>query len=277
MLVMDLYRLAYSFKLPQEEHACPYCYTDYLSERGNGSVCPFCESYIPSENPAAIDPAAAAELAGIKESMRKGAFLEAAENADSLSTNADPQVLYALSSFFNALSDITYWDVDYTLKAFMEKNADNRNDEPANNKYSAMHLYSKRRECLHKSIEALNISKQANVQQTFIKFMAEAKLGRYAHAAICLEQLRKPAGLPLAYANMVLSIGTKSRSAVKDTATVLQLKETCGLFYAAKHFAGRKEFGKALRLIDKLTSIINLPEYIYYRQKVVNVSSSAGI
>lgn len=273
---MSLYHNAKAFKLPESKTKCTYCSTEYMCAEGPYSICPLCESIVVSGEKSSLDPAVASKLGGISKSIAKGAYLEAVESAEQLCTNADPKVLYALASLYRSLSDITYLDVDYTMKAFMEKNADNRNDEPKRNKYNAMHLESRNRECLHKSIETLELSKAQDENSLFIKAMAEIKLKRYAHAAIILDQQVSTA-LAFKYAKMALATETKEKDAEKRINELLRGREINAIFYAARHLAMKKEFTSAEKLIDILSSFIDLPKYKIYEKRIKNVADAAGI
>jgi len=185
-------------------------------------------------------------------------------------------VLYALASLYRSLSDITYLDVDYTIKAFMERNADNRNDEPKRNKYNAMHLESRNRECLHKSIETLELSKASDENSLFIKAMAEIKLKRYAHAAIILDP-QITSTLAFKYAKMALATDANEKDAEKRINELLRAKEISAVFYAAKHLAMKKEFTSAEQLIGIISSFIALPKYTIYAKRIKNAADAAGI
>ncbi|MCL5786610.1 MAG: hypothetical protein M1520_00180 [Candidatus Marsarchaeota archaeon] len=273
---MSLYHNAKAFKLPESKAKCTYCSTEYMCAEGPYSICPLCESMVIPGEKSSTDPAVASKLGSISRSIAKGAYLEAIESAEQLCTNADPKVLYALASLYRSLSDITYMDVDYTMKAFMERNADNRNDEIKRNKYNAMHLESRNRECLHKSIETLELSKAEDENSLFIKAMAEIKLKRYAHASIILEN--KP-GTTLAfkYAKMVLATESNDKDAEKKINEMLHARETSAIFYAAKYLAMRKEFVSAEKLIDIISSLIDIPKYKIYGKRIKNVAGAAGI
>jgi hypothetical protein len=273
---MSLYHNAKNFKLPESKAKCTYCSTEYMCTEGPYSICPLCESIVVSGEKSSLDPAIASKLGGINKSIAKGAYLEAIENAELLCTNSDPKVLYALASLYRSLSDITYMDVDYTMKAFMERNADNRNDEPKRNKYNAMHLESRNRECLHKCIETLELSKAEDENSLFIKAMAEIKLKRYAHASIILDK-QPDTSLAFRYAKMALATEANLKEAEKRINEMLHARETGAIFYAAKHLAMRKEFDSAEKLIDIISSFMDLPKYKIYKKRIKNVADAAGI
>lgn len=273
---MSLYHNAKAFKLPESKAKCTYCSTEYMCAENPYSICPLCESIVVPGEKSSLDPAVVSKLGSISKSIAKGAYLEAIENAEQLCTSADPKVLYALASLYRSLSDITYLDVDYTMKAFMERNADNRNDEPKRNKYNAMHLESRNRECLHKSIETIELSKASDENSIFIKAMAEIKLKRYAHAAIILEQ-QPDTTLAFRYAKMALATEADEKDAEKKINDLLHAREINAIFYAAKHLAMKKEFTSAGKLIDILSSFLDLPKYVIYKKRIKNVSEAAGI
>ncbi len=273
---MSLYHTARTFKLPESKARCTYCSTEYMRVEGQYSICPLCESIVATGEKSPLDPALLSKLAGIKVSITKGSYLEAAENAETLATSQDPKVLYALASLYKLLSDITYLDVDYSLKAFMERNADNKNNETKRNKHNAMHLESRNRECLHKCIEILELSGASDEQSIFIKAMAEIKLKRYAHATIILSK-QPDKGLALMYANMVLATDSKEKTAEKRITALLKAGETSAIFYAAKYLAMRKEFDNAERLIDIISAFVNLPKYGIYKKKISSVAQAAGV
>lgn len=273
---MGLYHNAKAFKLPESKAKCAYCSTEYMCAEGPYSICPLCESIVVPGEKNILDLVVASKLGGISQSIAKGAYLEAVENAEQLCTNADPKVLYALASLYRSLSDITYLDVDYNMKAFMERNADNRNDEPKRNKYNAMHLESRNRECLHKSIEILELSKASDENSLFIKAMAEIKLKRYAHASIILDQQMNTT-LAFKYAKMALATETNEKDAEKKINELLRERELNAVFYAARHLAMKKEFDSAEKLIDMISSFIDLPKYNVYKKRIKNVAGAAGI
>ncbi len=273
---MSLYHNAKAFKLPDSKAKCTYCSTEYMCAEGPYSICPLCESIAVAGEKSSTDPAVASKLGSISKSIAKGAYLEAVENAEQLCTNADPKVLYALASLYRLLSDITYLDVDYTMKAFMERNADNRNDEPKRNKYNAMHLESRNRECLHKSIETIELSNASDENSLFIKAMAEIKLKRYAHAAIILDQ-QPNTTLAFRYAKMALATEGNERDAEKKINELLSAREISAIFYAARHLAMRKEFSSAEKLLALISSFIDLPKYKIYEKRIKSVADAAGI
>lgn len=273
---MSLYSIAKSFRIPESKAKCAYCHAEYMCVEGAYSICPSCESMVVPGAEAGVDGIVAEKMGSISASMARGAFLEAAEGADALATSQDPKILYALASFFKLLSDITYADVDYTMKAFMERNADNRNDEPKRNRYSAMHLESRDRECLHKCIQLLELSGASDANSLFIKAMAEIKLRRYAHASIIIGNwsYSEPA---CRYAGMALATRTRERSAEKKIIAVLKDREMGALFYASEYFALRREFERAEKLISMLSSHLNLSKYGMYKKRMESVANAAGI
>lgn len=273
---MSIYHTAKAFKLPEYKAICTYCSTEYLCADGHYSICPLCESIVISGEESSLDPASAAKLGSISGSIAKGSYLEAVENAEQLCSSQDPKVLYALASLYRSLSDITYLDVDYTMKAFMERNADNRNDEPKRNRYNAMHLESRNRECLHKSIETIELSKAPDEGSIFIKAMAEIKLKRYARASIILDK-QLDASLAFKYARMVLATETNGKDAEKRITGMLLGMEVNAVFYAARHLAMNREFDNAAKLIDILSSFIDLPKYRIYKQRISSAANAAGI
>ncbi len=274
---MDVYKEAKAFKLPSAKAKCPYCATDYMHADSAYSICPLCESIINADGKAITDSDSTAKLNVISASISKNAILEASENADILSLNGNPQVLYALASSFKSLSDFTYWDVDYTLKAFMEHNADNRNDEVLRNKYSAMHLYSKYRECLYKAIEIIALSKAADEPSVYINAMAETKMHRFAHASTALANLKDAKSPAFIHASMALYTEAKDKRAEASIMRALKAQDQSAIFYAAKHLAFKKEFSKASSLLAILSSFTDLPKYRTFGRKITMVSSAVGI
>ena len=58
---------------------------------------------------------------------------------------------------------------------------------------------------------------------------------------------------------------------------MLHAREINAIFYAAKHLAMKKEFTSAVKLIDILSSFLDLPKYVIYKKRIKNVSDAAGI
>lgn len=246
------------------------------------TFCNFCEGYVDQDGITALHstPLLEKSVLAMGIAARNGHWLQGMPYADALAATKDPFLLYGAAHFYRFFSDFTYYDVNYNQGGFMYSNAEKRSDELQKNKYNAMALISKSKECLFKALKQISlISPNANL--LYLKFMCNIRLKRYSQASIALSGLGtfKDSGSLFKYATMVISNET-AKSGSK-TAFLPDLNTISGssnfFYYASKHLAKSGNLEDSIKILTLLTNKIYMPLASSYNRKVIDVSSASGL
>jgi hypothetical protein len=192
-----------------------------------------------------------------------------------LETSQDPLVLYGVGNVYKVLSDYTYRSVNYTMGGFMYPNADKRNDEYNKNKYNSMRLLSKSKEMMFSSIYIIKKSgKDDDWLYSYINFLAEMKMKRYAQAHLVLGRINKQAQTPVNhYANMIYAVRTGGRDAEKMLKPLLEIGELNAYYYLALHIMER-ELPAAGKILAKIATKTQMPMAETLLEKAMEVDKA---
>jgi hypothetical protein len=199
--------------------------------------------------------------------------------ADALAATKDPYFLYGASSFYRFFSDYTYHGMDYTLGGFMYSNAEKRSDEPQVNKYNAIALMSKAKGFLFGALKIINDIQNPDDSLLFIKFIANVKLGRKAHARAALSEINAGAGTDIVktYANIVSSVNSNGKLAGKYLDSGFSYGISNSFYYLAMHTAMHKNIDEAIRILDSLAVKSNMPAALYSSIRLKDVRSASEV
>ncbi len=249
-----------------------------ISPEQRETFCNFCEGYVDLDGMDAVHGSADAEknLQSMSAAAQNGKWVQGVPYADAIAATKDPFFLYGASHFYRFFSDITYYDVNYSLGGFMYSNADKRSDELTRNKYNAMALTSKSKEYLFKALKIIS-STPSDARLTYLKFMCNIRLKRQAHASSALLELAtlKDNIALYRYASMVLNSehhDTIKKSQSPDAESALGSANI--IYYTARHLARQGNLDGATKILSQLTKRIYMPIAESYNRKVINVSSA---
>ncbi|MGC8675972.1 MAG: hypothetical protein ACP5T3_00440 [Candidatus Micrarchaeia archaeon] len=245
---MNYKKLAKSLKGKIKKGTCAYCGAETLLLE-NQNACNFCE-LIPNNqtNIAAPDSEAIAQMQQAHSLLLSGNTddaVAAVEEFASKSTN--PYLLYVAGRFYLRISDMAYFDVDYALPGFMERNAERREE--------SLRLTAKGKEYLYKAIYAADsVPEPKGDSLLYLKFLSQMLLDRHADAALTMQEFSDKKGGMWNYASMVYETETNSKHALKNLEQSLD-REFNALYYLAKYLAKNGSGEEAMKLLKSMPEI----------------------
>lgn len=253
---MDARRyLARVDKIRYQKLECSVCGTEALTPSTTDTICQFCESYVPNETTASGDSKEA--LLRITDLLAEKRWDDASELFPKYAGKmADPLVTYGAGIFYWYYSDKLYYDKNYALKGYMEKNAENVS--------KALYATVEAKRYLYKSMRAINdltARVAPNEMLLFTKFSIDMRLRRPYMAAKTLVVLNSIGKNDLVrdYANMAYAVvrGTKDAERLLDR--LLARGELNAFYYLSKHLVKTKRLKEALIVLNKITSMAHMP------------------
>lgn len=230
---------------------CRHCGSETHFISGGDFFCNFCEQHNDPALLQEVEQTAQAAFAPVRDQWGKNNLDEAVKTADQLlKNNADPKQLYLLGLFYRYISTIKYYQKDYTLKGFMEANADST--------LASLGLTSRWKECFFKEIKIVDGEIANNMQieldLIFIKFISEIRLQRFADAASSLRRLQSMDrhGIVADYALLVYSVEKNTKQAEASVAKAIARDDINAYYYLAKCLAKQKKLEDAADLLEKL-------------------------
>ena len=245
-----------------------------LPSSASDTICTFCEGYVLSAGKR-LKPDDPFLLA--QDSMKKSDWIGAIKNLDAVVAGNDPIKLFGAASIYTAFSDSAYNDVNYNLPGFMDKNADNRNDEPGKNPYNSMRLMAKAKEMLFNTIYIINTQTEIRDEATrYMEFMSEMKLNRFVQASKVLKRINDSKGKGLIWmsSNMVYAVEIKSKSAEGLITQLIQRDELNSLYYYARYYLDSKKLDPAGRALSLATKKAYMPNALRLLRKVRNAEDA---
>jgi len=245
------------------------------------SICNFCESDVNNQDRDAVheNPNAEKTLMALQQSALEGRWMDGVQYADAIAATKDPYFMFGASSYYTLFSDYTYHGVDYTQGGFMYANAQKRSDELQKNKFNAVALRSKSRECLFKAIKIIKDTQEPEERLLFINFMANMRLKRYLQAEWALAQVNAHAesGIIKNYANMVYEVERNRSHAPKYITESFSYGVSNTFYYLSLHLALRKDLDKAIRVLDKFIPNGRMPAALYLMHKLKDFKAASDI
>ncbi len=211
------------------EIVCAYCGTKNKTKNNDG-ICVFCEGYLSVIPPRELNETDEdkQKILRARELLETGNYDDACKLVDSTSNSKDPFVNYVAGIIYKYCSDKHYFDIDYALKGFMEKNAEKRE--------MALKLQGLSRERFYRVVYEVEKSPEPKSEHLiYMEIVSLLKLGKLVDAKAALEKLNKN-GKAYAYANMLYQVEANDKLAEKSI-RALEKSEPNAIYYLAKYLA----------------------------------------
>ncbi|MCL5100645.1 MAG: hypothetical protein M1122_01680 [Candidatus Marsarchaeota archaeon] len=260
---MDYLKYTSSLDKNMIKTQCAYC-GSYVLSYSEEAFCHFCEGHVSKTE--SNNDQTYQSIISIRNLISTKHTSEAISAADSLSIKqTSPRVLFGLANIYRTLSNHIYFDTNYNLDGFMYKNSDNI--------YLSLDLISKSKEMFYKHIK---LSVETDPISTFTLFISNLKLERMIYAKKLLEKLVNVPGLISNYATMAYSAENKLKQA--DTSALKMIdSSTNSLYYLSKCLINMNKREEAEKILERLTTTIDMPDAFYLLLKLRRLKDETKI
>lgn len=279
MFDMDILKSFSSAKYKESGLGCRCCgYVPSIVQGEVDAMCGFCEAYVnmSRKDAQALHPEMGTLLDSLHGMIRNGDWEGAVSLAEQLKVGDDPHLLYGVGIVYRALSDAVYSHVDYRAKGFMEGNAAKRNNEPNLNKNNAMHLLSRSKEMLYRSIKIMS-AKTDDPELLYLSFLANMKLGMQVKAKEALGRLNSIGNERVRlYANTKYAVGYRTKDSKGYLEALAKGLSPNSAYYVAVDLARRKRFRESKGMLGILLRNAAMPEGAELLMRIYGAETASG-
>lgn len=253
--------------------ACGVCGAQIMYVAKKDAMCQFCESHS-SASPKGANADSAKQLDAIRD-LIGGANWDAASTYFSAyaGQKTDPLLTYAAGIFYWYYSDSKYHNLDHNLFGYMEQNAKNM--------YDSLHITVTAKDYLYRAMKLIENQNDVAADEglLYTKFIIDIRLKRPHMAAKTLQLLNamKKSDRITEYANMVFAVITEDKSAAQKIAALMDKHELNAYYYFAKSLVKMRKLGDALKVLDKVASISDMPMAEELARKVRIVQQASAL
>ncbi len=195
-------------------------------------------------------------LLKMQEALRNGNYASVISYSEEmLNSEKNAENYFSAGIFCSAASDYLYSKVDYNIYGYMEDNAAN--------KAKAKEFTTKAKQYFYAALKMCDSSPSNNFEYTYLKFVIQLKMKRFADAKKSLDAVNKSNGTKLAkdYANLAFYVEDGMLNDAKAYLKKMpKYKDVAISYYVAKLNAKSGNIGQAKRMLEKIVNSVQMPK-----------------
>ncbi len=250
--------------------SCPYCGNVIITKDGSYFACPFCEMHSNEVQVSKQRDDLKGLLASKNKLISSNAWDDAAKIVEQiLLLDPSPQMIYASAVFYESFSNYCWHDVNYSLGGYMEQNSINRE--------KSWMLTSKSKTLLYRDIkicgDEIKSGKETDI--TFIKFLAEMKVSKFAQAKDTLDIIMESSTLPRAKDHAGMSYYSQindQKNAIKYIDLMLTT-DLSAFYYLSKLLVKNRRNDDADKILVPFVEKTSMPKAMELLFKIKDVNA----